>query len=144
MKKYKKGGPVYIGGDFNADIQSTDSSRESKTVGPHTFDKEHENIITDPAMAANRDELIEFCEATGYNIINTWYKKTAEQMITWRHPGTKPHHDKTRGHYAVTDYWLVPYRWRNSITKCGSMHDHNINTDHYPLIINIRVTLHAI
>jgi endonuclease/exonuclease/phosphatase (EEP) superfamily protein YafD len=32
-RKYKSGGPVLIGGDFNADIQSTDASGNSKVVG---------------------------------------------------------------------------------------------------------------
>ena len=91
VKRYKAGGPVFIGGDFNADIQSIDGNREDMIVGPHTFDRKNENAIKDSAMLANKSELMDFCGAMDHGILNTWFKKPAEQQITWRHPGTKPH-----------------------------------------------------
>ena len=42
VNRYKAGGPVLVGGDFDADIQSTDASGNGKVVGGHTFDKKHE------------------------------------------------------------------------------------------------------
>ena len=94
-------------------------------------------------MLANKAELLDFCGSTDYSILNTWFKKPAEQQITWRHPGTKPHHNKVRGHYAVKDYWLATNRWKTSVTNCDRDHKHNINTDHYPLTIDVKVTLRA-
>jgi exonuclease III len=75
VNKYKAGGPVFIGGDFNADIQSTDISI-NKIVGPRTFDKEHEHTLTDEGMISNKDELIDFCTKNKYTIANTWFEKT--------------------------------------------------------------------
>ena len=96
-------------------------------VGPHTFDKKNENTIKDAPRMANKTELLDFCETAGYAVMNTWCEKKDEQLITWRHPGTKPHHNKVRGHYAVKDYWLAPNGWKNSVTDCNSDHSHNIN-----------------
>ena len=141
--KYKKGGPVYIGGDFNADIQSTDRSSENKMVGGHTFDKGNEKTLTDTAMMANRDEMVEFCSKNKFMIVNTWFKKKEDEKATWRKPGTQPHHPRVRGYYAVKDYWLCQERWRNSCNDCASDGYHGINTDHFPLILSIRVTLSA-
>ena len=94
-------------------------------------------------MMSNKEEFMDFCIKHNYTIMNTWFQKRAEQKITWRHPGTKPHHNKVRGHYAVKDYWLATKRWKNGVTNCNIDHKHNINTDHYPLIIDIKVTLRA-
>jgi hypothetical protein len=105
-------------------------------VGAHTFDKSHENTLTDEGMMSNRDELIDFCTEHNYTIVNTWYHKRENQKITWRRPGTKPEHPKTRGHYAVKDYWLAPSRWKNGILDCTNDFNSNINTDHYPLTIH--------
>ena len=68
-------------------------------------------------------------------------QKKQRRKITWKRPGTKPGDPKTRGYYAVKDYWLIPSRWKNGVSDCYADHYHNINTDHYPLIIDIKVTL---
>ena len=92
-------------------------------------------------MISNRDELLDFCTSQGYIIANTWYHKSETQKITWKRPGTLPTHEKIRGHYAVKDYWLIPNRWRNGVQDCESDFHHNINTDHYPLTLTVKVTL---
>ena len=84
IRRYKAGGPVLIGGDFNADIQSTDASGSVKVVGGHTFDKEHENALDKEGMMHNRDLMIEFCIDNQHSITNTWFEKSNEEKITWR------------------------------------------------------------
>ena len=48
---------MYIGGDFNADIQSADAT-DHKAVGRHTFDKQSEKAL-EQDMAHNKELLID-------------------------------------------------------------------------------------
>ena len=68
-------------------------------------------------------------------------RKNKQKLLTYKHPGTNPTHSIQKPHYDTTDYWLPPQRWKNAIQDCEADWEANLDTDHYPVIIKIRLRL---
>ena len=37
-------------------------------------------------------QLLSFCQANGFSVMNTWFQKPSKNQITWQHPRTKEYH----------------------------------------------------
>ena len=58
-----------------------------------------------------------------------------------KNTGTGPPY--TKGRFDVIEYIIVPKRWQNAIKNVYSDIWSGIDTDHYPIIADIRVSLNA-
>lgn len=131
-------------GDYNAKLGKATNAEERKWIGKHTFNKEtadpwgKEDWIID-----NRNRLIAFMAANECIAANTWYYKHEENLVTYRIRSEEEHPLK-RPHYDQIDYVLVAARWRNSITNIETSMNIPFDTDHYPVITDIKTTLKAI
>ena len=113
-------------------------------MGNHIFDRG--NNVTynkDAAVGINRAKLIDFCYENHFVIANTLFEKPNYKLTTIKHPKAKPPYSFTRTDFDTVDYWLVAKQWKNSAKNCETDVKANINTDHFPLIINTECNLKA-
>merc|ERR1712194_633142 len=91
----------------------------------------------------SRQLLITFLTATKTTPINTWFDKPPSALCTYRSAGTPLDYPCRRPEFQTLDYCIVPQRWRNMITNCYADHEANLASDHYPLILHLRLRLKA-
>ena len=138
----KKQGPTYVGGDFNARLHQALGIGENNVMGTHFFDKGNEqtHLMTDPIWC-NRSHFVNFSIQNNLKIINTLFEKPNDKLATYQNPKAKLGMSKRRGTHETLDYWLTENRWQNSCVDCEADGGANINTDHYPLILEIKLQL---
>ena len=145
QEKYSRQGPTMVLGDFNAKINRRKNQREEKIVGNHTFDRENagdpEN--QDPTVRINRKLMVDFCRENEYRIVNTFFEKPDEQLVTYLEVKKKgeviPWY--TRSHYNQIDFVLIKQRWKNHAQDCWSDVHANITSDHFPVIADLSYKL---
>ena len=90
----------------------------------------------------NRELLTEFLSENQLVATNTIFQKQAEKLITYKndksHPGGPPY---THNKFDTLDFVLAPQRWRTSVQDVESQMTSGVNSDHYPLVVEIRVKL---
>ena len=97
----------------------------------------------------NRRQMVEHCIETKQIVVNTMFKKPNHKLVTWAHATAKPdsplqrHRPSCNGKFDTLDYWLTPQRWKNSVLNCESDRHANINSNHYPLTVTLRLKLKA-
>ena len=138
----KKQGPTYVGGDFNARLHQALGIGENNVMGTHFFDKGNEqtHLMTDPIWC-NRSHFVNFSIQNNLKIINTLFEKPNDKLATYQNPKAKLGMSKRRGTHETLDYWLTENRWQNSCVDCEADGGANINTDHYPLILEIKLQI---
>ena len=135
-KSLKNKGPTYIGGDFNARLQGKEDQGETnRLIGNHLFNPKSLREHLHESMQENKNKLIEFVSEHKLILANTWFQKGDNKLATHKAPDTTPQSPLKRPYYDTIDYWLVPQRWKNSITNCGSDMAANVKSDHFPLTI---------
>jgi len=107
-------------GDFNAKVGC---ERYGKTVGPFGLGEINER----------GEKLIEWCEEKNLVVTNTWFKVHPRRRYTWISPG-----DRTRNQI---DYILINNRYRSSISKVKTYPGADANSDHVPVVANIKLHL---
>lgn len=81
--KLEKEGPTFLFGDAYARIQKKSSSNEA-CVGPYTFDKENPTAADfKEGMIEDRNLFIAHCSANNHVIVNTFFQKPQERLITF-------------------------------------------------------------
>ena len=142
-RKYKKKGILYVGADLNAKL--IDPGDYDDGIGPHIFgagqpvDREESQGVED-----NRSRLQEHLIITNSTLANTLFPKQPQNLITYRLDktiGNAPPYNTKR--YSTIDYFLTHKQWRNSIRNIYSDMQAGIDTDHFPLIMTVRIKLKA-
>jgi len=110
-------------GYFNAKVGC---EKHSKTVGPHGLGMRNER----------GERLIDWCEEKKLAIMNTWFASHPRRRYTWTSPG-----DRTRNQI---DYIMINERYRSSVSNARAYPGADANSDHNPVIANIKNYLRAL
>ena len=114
-------------------------------LGPHIYGKGSRDIGEEDT--ANRFLLIDLCKASNLIVANTWFTHPPGRQVTYREPHTKTlpatNSDWSPQDFAQLDLCLTPQRWRNSCTDVYSQPRANLDSDHFPLVVCMRVKLGA-
>ena len=139
----KKKGMVIIGADMNARILEP-GSNPSDGIGPYVFGSDTPTIKEAPGVDDNRQLLQDFLIRTNTTLTNTYFKKRPEHQITYRvDKSARTEHPYTKGRFDVIDYIIVHKRWQNRVKNVYSDITSGINSDHYPLVADIKINLKA-
>ena len=79
------------------------------------------------------DRLIEFCQINNLTISNTWFQHHPRKVYTWKSPG-----DIVRNQI---DYIMIKKRFRNNVKQAKAYPGADINSDHNPVVIKLKVKL---
>ena len=141
--KHTKKGILYVGADLNAKF--IDPGDYEDGIGPHILgvgqpvEREEGQGVED-----NRTRLQEHLICTKSTLANTLFPKTPQNLVTYRMDktiGNTPPYNTKR--YATIDYFLTHKKNRNSIRDVHSDILAGLDTDHFPLIMTIRIKLKA-
>ena len=136
-------------GDFNARLIYPSTAEEEEIMGKHTMHCNSEGLerLTE-TMRDNRDLMTELCMTNEMRVMNTMYRKPKQKTATYRIIKSTPEegHQETveAGTHEQIDYILTMRRWSNTVTNAESDTCANINTDHYPVVVDIRIRLRKI
>ena len=93
----------------------------------------------------NRKYFLDFLAETEMTAMNTTFAKRPEYLATYMAPSNNPVGPPwIRPKYEQLDYGLAQHRWKNTVTDIQSYPLHNLSTDHFPLIMNIKIKLKKI
>ena len=139
----KNKGPYVLVGDFNARLQGK-LLGEDAMLGPFMYGR-GVNFVGDDTD--NRALLMDFCDANNHMVGNTWFEHPAGRQVTYHAPGVD-HLPSTNDvwdpvQFAQLDLCLVPMRWRNACLNIFSQPRANLDSDHFPVMISLRVKLGA-
>ena len=80
------------------------------------------------------------CRKTNLNMHEHTVKQ--KQQIACGQKPTKMEYDRYN-YFDTKDYWLAPNRWKNSVCDCESDVEANVDSDNFPLIMEIQTKLKA-
>eukprot|EP00969_Alexandrium_andersonii_P332968 14714856-Alexandrium_andersonii.AAC.1 len=140
--------PLLVLGDMNARIYHSLPGEEG-AFGPHPLfaGRAGRGIpcaqdLRDPS--SNRGLLLACCRDQQLQAISIYYSKPDTKKATYRAPGAPVLGNTLRlnpAYYADLDHCLVAARWRGLITDVCSDVRANIQTDHFPLKIRLKLRL---
>ena len=111
---------VLILGDLNAKVGR---GRFGEIVGPYGVGERNER----------GDKWVEWCVENELVILNTWFRHHPRKLWTWRSPGD---------HYRnQIDYITINKRFRNIVTNARTYPGADCNSDHAPVVVDIRLKL---
>ena len=142
ITRHKRNGITIAAGDYNAKL-NTPGTVIGSGVGHVIFGAGHDGREA-PGVDDNRQLLQQLFIRTGTLAANTFYVKTPDKLAAYIHdkaaatklPLTKPT-------FEVVDYILIHQRWRNAIKDINSDTAAGIDSDHYPLVADVKVSLKA-
>eukprot|EP00975_Prorocentrum_lima_P007578 1626878-Prorocentrum_lima.AAC.1 len=73
----------------------------------------------------NRQRFMDYISSLDLRVMNTWFQKTPQQLVTFREAGTKDEDLLIRGKYETLDYLITSQRWRNTVLDVQAQHDCN-------------------
>ena len=143
VDKLQNKGPYVLVGDFNAQLQGK-LLGEDAMLGPFMYGRGG-NFAGDDTD--NRALLMDFCGTNNLMVGNTWFEHPAGRHVTYHAPGVD-HLPSTNDmwdpvQFAQLDLCLVPMRWRNACLNIFSQLRANLDSDHFPVMISLRVKLGA-
>lgn len=124
LKYTKPAEVVIIMGDFNAKIGE---GEVEKVVGKYGLGQRN----------PRGDTLVQFCQEENLVVTNTWFQLPTRRLYTWQ----SPQHNENNVVRNQIDFILVNHRFRNGIQGVKAYPGADINSDHNPLIGNLRVNL---
>ena len=143
ISKIEHKGPFVILGDFNSRIHGK-LHGEDDVIGPHIFGKGWTAIGDD---SDNRFLLVDLCRGLNLLIANTWFQQPSGRQVTYKEPGTRflpPTNSRWDPHdFAQLDFCLIPRRWRNACQSIYSQPRANLDSDHFPVVLHLRIKLGA-
>lgn len=107
-------------GDLNAKVGA---GRDGNIVGPHGLGERNER----------GDRFVDWCKMHNQVIMNTWFKQHPRRLYTWTSPG-----DRARNQI---DFITINSRFRNAIKSCRTFPGADVDSDHNPVIANLRLSL---
>ena len=114
---------VIVMGDLNAKVGK---GKDGIVVGDHGLGDRNER----------GDMWIDWCRENKMFVANTWFENHPRRLWTWMSPG-----DRTRNQI---DYIAVSNRYRNGVLNCKTYPGADIDSDHAPVIMDLRVRLKAV
>lgn len=141
-KRYKRKGIMYIGSDMNAKLQHG-GDIEEEGYGPHIFGEGHP-VTEGQGVEDNRFRLQDYLIKCKTVLANTLFPKRPERLITYRidkTAGTAPPYVK--GRFDTIDYIITHRKRKNTITNIHSDIGSGIDSDHYPLLATVTISLKA-
>ena len=79
------------------------------------------------------ERLLEFCHQNELIITNTYFKQNPRKLYTWKSPDVD-----TRNQI---DYILINKRFRNCVKQAKTYPGSDINSDHNPVIVKMKIQL---
>ena len=120
MKQLKSQDIKIVMGDFNAKVGK---EKIENIVGPFGLGE----------INSRGERLVEWCKEHNLFISNTWFQNHPRRRWTWSSPG-----DRTRNQI---DYILIQHRFRNAVRSSKSMPGADCDSDHIPVICNLKLKL---
>ena len=150
-------GIIYIGGDFNARLYEI-LEHEEEVLGQNIVLRKGYVTTQEKGKGIgentreNRDLFVGFLKAQGLTPMNTQFKKPPEKLVTYKEkvPEHNPESELYQGEntgpydhskYAQCDYLLVKKGFQKTVTDCESRVDLAKDTDHIPLVAEIRTNM---
>eukprot|EP00969_Alexandrium_andersonii_P139022 6148661-Alexandrium_andersonii.AAC.1 len=89
--------------------------------------------------------MISFCQGRDMVLPATWRRRPTRNMVTFRAPGTDcaPGPDPDPSKFAELDVIIAPRRWDSVVEKVHSDVRSPLNSDHFPVLVNLRVKIAA-
>ena len=128
----KRSTPHIIGGDFNVRLHR--STRQSAGLGPHTLCMPDSFVHTEDTQS-NQSLFLSFLQATEFCATNTLFRRPDAQLHTFI--------DTVSGTSIQMDFILVHNIWKNGVLNVSTGNKHDLDSDHNPLIANIRFKFQA-
>ena len=110
-------------GDFHAKVSC---EKHGKTVGPHGLGAGNER----------GERLINWCKEKKLAMMNTWFVAHPRRRYSWTNPGNRVRNQ--------IDYILIKERYRLPISNARAYPGPDANSDHNPVITNIKMHLRAL
>ena len=107
-------------GDLNAKLGQ---GRVEDIIGPYGLGERNER----------GEKWAEWCIENEQVVVNTWFRQPLRRIWTWMSPG-----DRARNQI---DYVTINRRFRNAVTRARTYPGADCNSDHVPVVIDIRVQL---
>ena len=89
----------------------------------------------------NRNRLVEISIEHELKVMNTQYRKTKDKLAPYRAVGTRKTDEIRRPTHEQVDYLITTQRWKNTVIDAEADNDANIDTDHNPVKMKIRLKL---
>ena len=142
-----KKGPVLVLGDLNARIHGR-LEGEEEILGPHTWGLGIGRLARPGDLyteLTNRELLMYVCESQSMKVMNTWFDKPPQKKVTYLSPGVTqlpgPGQPWNPMEYAELDLCLIQDRWKSMIKDVQSATWASLNTDHFPLEVEVQLKL---
>jgi exonuclease III len=137
-------GVALVLGDLNARLQVAQEGEEDY-VGRHTFDSCHTTLhLQSEEVLDNRARFVDMIVEMDHLAMNTMFEKEEKKKVTFKqdkgHAGGPPW---KRGTYEMLDYVTTSRRWRNAVVNVETDVHANVDTDHFPLVVDLQVRLNA-
>jgi hypothetical protein len=118
-------------GDMNARLLHQQPAEE-QIIGTHIYNPTREQITN--MFEEKQDNRSRFMEAMGRAnmvVMNTWFQKSQEDLLTYRPPGIKDfNEDIDTSNYAQIDHIAAKKSWRNTIKNIRNIKHTLLNSDH--------------
>ncbi|KAL5128533.1 Craniofacial development protein 2 [Glycine soja] len=118
LQDISQGEKVFLGGDFNGHVGSVTRGFEGVHGGFGLGE-----------MNGEGKSILEFSEALDLSIANTWFKKRAEHLITYKSGGT----------CSQIDFFLTRKSDRKYCLNCKVIPGESLTTQHRVLVMNVRI-----
>ena len=110
-------------GDFNAKVGE---GRSTNVVGPYGLGQRNDR----------GEKLVNWCLENNQVILNTWFRHQKRRLWTWKSPGNRTKNQ--------IDYITINEKFRNSVIQAKTRPGADIDSDHVPVIINMKIKLKII
>ncbi|KAL5186030.1 Craniofacial development protein 2 [Glycine soja] len=118
LQDIPQGEKVFLGGDLNGHVGSVTRGFEGVHGGFGLGE-----------MNGEGKSILEFSEALDLSIANTWFKKRAEHLITYKSGGT----------CSQIDFFLIRKSDRKYCLNCKVIPGESLTTQHRVLVMDVRI-----
>ena len=131
FSSFPRAHPTFVLGDFNARLHA--KFPHEIMIGPHIFGRGMQFLLENmsPITLENRSLFVEFCLAHDLVVGKTLFQKPLQKQVTFRKAGVSHGPPWTPDRYAQLDLFLIPERWKNSLTDVFSCVETFVESDHY-------------
>lgn len=117
-KTYSRGCNIHmIGEDFHARI-ITRVPAEHTYIGPHIYNPDEATFDkSSNGQLEIREMFLDFCSENNFAIMNTWFQKTQDKLVTYRSPKENIFNTQLNtNNFGQIDHILAKHKWKNEVT----------------------------
>ena len=131
---------VFYLGDYNAQIHGR-REHEEDVLGRFIFGKgiNYVEKKRNDREILNRDLLLEVAKGNDLVVLNTWFQKTDEKLITHKRPGVIDDAIINTDKYAAIDHILCMRKHKWMVKNVEANSEYAFPSDHYPVIAKIKI-----